>query len=96
MYSLGRIGCNCNAISGIARPSFKCGKYCGSQCYIILTAKFKIVTFSKLEDFMALRMNSLIEFLRFHGLNTSGRRIELTARASSAVEFSLPIIKSTE
>ena len=92
MYSLGRIGCNCNAISGIVTLYFKCGKYCGK----ILTAKFKIVTFSKLEDFMALGMNSLIEFLRFHGLNTSGRRIELTACASSAVEFSLPIIKLTE
>lgn len=51
---------------------------------------------SKLEDFMALGMYTLVDFLAVRGLNTSEKKVELVARAFSAVELNLPIVQSSE
>jgi hypothetical protein len=45
---------------------------------------------------MSLGMNTLADFLAVRGLNTSGRKVELVARAFSAVELKLPILASSE
>ena len=51
---------------------------------------------SRYEDFLHLGMNNLVDFLAVRGLNTSGRKIELIARAFSAFELHLPILESSE
>ena len=43
-----------------------------------------------------LGMNSLVDFLAAHGLKTTGRKIELVARAFAAVDMNLPILASSE
>ena len=45
---------------------------------------------------MALGVNTLVDFLAVRGLKTSGKKVELVARAFSAVELNLPIVQSSE
>ena len=51
---------------------------------------------STYEDFLQLGMNCLQDYLSARGLNTTGRKIELVARAFAAFEMKLPIIASSE
>ena len=51
---------------------------------------------SKYEDFLHMGMNNLTDFLAVRGLSSTGRKIELVARAYAAVEMKLPIIDSSE
>lgn len=51
------------------------------------------MSLSKLDDFMALGMHTLADFLSVRGLKITGTKNELVARAFSAVELNLPIIK---
>ena len=46
---------------------------------------------STYEDFLQLGMNCLQDYLSARGLNTTGRKIELVARAFAAFEMKLPI-----
>ncbi|CAB3999214.1 Hypothetical predicted protein [Paramuricea clavata] len=50
----------------------------------------------KLEDFMALGLNNLVDFLAVGALKTLGRKVELVVWAFSAVELSLPIIQEEQ
>ena len=45
---------------------------------------------STYEDFLQLGMNCLQDYLSARGLNTTGRKIELVARAFAAFEMKLP------
>ena len=47
---------------------------------------------STYEDFLQLGMNSLQDYLSARDLSTTGRKIELVARAFAAFEMKLPII----
>ena len=48
------------------------------------------------EDFLELSVKQLTDFLSVHGLSTSGRKVELVARAFAAMELNMGIIDSTE
>ena len=50
----------------------------------------------KYQDFLKLNTKQLSDFLAVRGLNTSGRKVELVARAFAAVELKLDIIESSE
>ena len=56
----------------------------------------RVMSLSKLEDFMGLGAHTLTNFLTVRGLKTTGKKAELVARAFSLVELNLPIIQSTE
>ena len=45
---------------------------------------------------MSLGVNTLVDFLAVRGLQTSGEKIELVARAFSAVKLNPPIVQSLE
>ena len=49
-----------------------------------------------LQDFWDLGRNVLVDYLAVRGLRTSGTRAELVARAFSAAELQLPIIRFSE
>ena len=51
---------------------------------------------STYEDFLQLGMNSLQDYLSARDLSTTGRKIELVARAFAAFEMKLPIIAWSE
>ena len=51
---------------------------------------------STYEDILQLGRNCLQDYLSARGLNTTGRKIELVARAFAAFEMKLPIIASSE
>ena len=48
------------------------------------------------EGFLELSVKQLTDYLSFLGLNTSGRKVELIARALAAMELKLDIILSSE
>ena len=48
------------------------------------------------EDFLELSVKQLTDYLSVLGLNTSGRKVELIARALAAIELKLDIIQSSE
>ena len=48
------------------------------------------------DDFLGMGRSQLVDFLHVRGLVTSGRKVELVARAFTAVEMQLPIKLSTE
>ena len=48
------------------------------------------------EDFLELSIKQLIDHLSLLGFNTSGRKVELIARASAAMELKLDIIQSSK
>ena len=48
------------------------------------------------EDFLELSVKQLTGCLSVRGLNTSGRKVELIARAFAAMELKLDIIQSSE
>ena len=48
------------------------------------------------EDFMELSAKQLSDYLSVRGLSTSGKKVELIARAFAAMELRLDIIESTE
>ena len=48
------------------------------------------------EDFLELSFKQLTDYLSVRGLNTSGRKVELIARAFAAMELKLDIIQSSE
>eukprot|EP00795_Rhopilema_esculentum_P015949 gene15949-7279_t len=50
---------------------------------------------SKYKDFLELGRNSLVDILAVHGLNKSGKKVELVARAFAAVDMNLPILASS-
>ena len=50
----------------------------------------------KYEDFLDLLINDLTNYLSVCGLNTSGRKVELVARAFAAFEVTVNIIASSE
>ena len=50
----------------------------------------------KYEDFLDLLIKDPTNYLSVHGLNTSGRKVELVARAFSAFELKMNIIASSE
>ena len=43
------------------------------------------------EDFLDLSMGNLKDYLSLRGLSTTGRKVELVARAFSAFEMKLPV-----
>ena len=50
----------------------------------------------KYEDFFDLSIKDLTNYLAVRGLNTSGRKVELVARALAAFELKMIIIASSE
>ena len=50
---------------------------------------------TKYEDFLDLSVKQLNDFLAVCGISTSGRKVELVAKAFAAVELGLSIIDST-
>ena len=48
------------------------------------------------ENFLELSVKQLTDYLSVLGLNTSGRKVELIARALAAMELKLDIIQSSE
>ena len=50
----------------------------------------------KYEDFFDLSIKDLTNYLAVRGLNTSGRKVELVARAFAAFELKMIIIASSE
>ena len=50
----------------------------------------------KYEDFLDLSIKDLTNYLSVRGLNTSGRKVELVARAFAAFELKMNIIASSE
>ena len=50
----------------------------------------------KYEDFLDLWIKDLTNYLSVRGLNTSGRKVELVARAFAAFELKMNIIASSE
>ena len=48
------------------------------------------------EEFLDLSVKQLADYLTVRGLATTGRKIELVARAFTAMELKLPILESTE
>ena len=50
----------------------------------------------KYEDFLDLSIKDLKNYLSVHGLNTSGRKVELVAMAVAAFELKMNIIASSE
>ena len=48
------------------------------------------------EDFLELCAKQMTDYLSVLGLNTSGRKVELIARALAAMELKLDIIQSSE
>ena len=48
------------------------------------------------EDILELSVKQLTDYLSVRGLNTSGRKVELIARAFAAMELKLDIIQSSE
>jgi len=51
---------------------------------------------TRYEDFLEFTFKQLMYFLAVRGLATSGRKIELVARAFTAMELKMEIIESTE
>ena len=51
---------------------------------------------SSWEDFLAMGKSNLEDFLAVRGISKSGRKIELVAKAFSAVQMNLPIVFSSE
>ena len=47
------------------------------------------------EDFLELSVKQLTDYLSVRDLNTSGRKVELIARAFAAMELKLDIIQSS-
>ena len=54
------------------------------------------MTLTTYEDFLELSFKQLTDYLSVRGLNTSGRKVELIARAFAAMELKLDIIQSSE
>ena len=50
----------------------------------------------KYEDFLELSVKQLVDYLSVRGLNTSGEKVELIARAFAAFELKMDIIASSE
>ena len=50
----------------------------------------------KYEDFLDLQIKDLTNYLSVRGLNTSGRKVEIVARAFAAFELKMNIIGSSE
>ena len=50
----------------------------------------------KYEDFLELNIKQLQDYLSVRGLNASGRKVELVARAFAAFELKLEIKASSE
>ena len=48
------------------------------------------------EDFLEPSVKQLTDYLSVRGLNTSGRKVDLIARAFAAMELKLDIIQSSE
>ncbi len=48
------------------------------------------------EDFLAMGRNNLEDFLTVRGINKTGKKIELVAKAFAAVEMGIPILMSSE
>ena len=48
---------------------------------------------TRYEDFLELSVKQLTDYLSVRGLSTSGRKLELLARAFAAMELKLDIIK---
>lgn len=66
-----------------------CFKHCPNciQCFIQM---------EMYEDFLDLSMGNLKDYLSLRGLSTTGRKVELVARAFSAFEMKLPVQVSQE
>ena len=61
--------------------------------YILLGLLFTVEGY---DDFSTLTVGTLKDFLSLRGLSTTGRKIELVARAFSAFELKLPVKLSAE
>ena len=48
------------------------------------------------EDFLDLTVKQLTDYLSVLGLNSSGRKVELVARAFAAMEMKIEIVQSTQ
>ena len=48
------------------------------------------------KDFLNLGVKELTNYLAFRGLKTSGKKVELVARAFAAFEIKLKIVASSE
>ena len=65
----------------------------GIANFIFIRKKSRSV---RMKIFCNLGMSCLQDYLSMKGLNTTGRKIELVARAFAAFEIKLPIIASSE
>ena len=54
------------------------------------------MSLNKYEDFLELSVKQLTDFLAVRGISSSGRKVELVAKAFAAVELGFNIIESTE
>ena len=54
------------------------------------------MSLGKYEGFLDLSIKDLTNYLSVPGLNTSGRKVELVARAFTAFELKINIIASSE
>ena len=58
----------------------------------LLESNMRLTTY---EDFLELFVKQLTDYLSVRDLNTSGRKVELIARAFAAMELKLDIIQSS-
>ena len=58
----------------------------------LLESNMRLTTY---EDFLELSVKQLTDYLSVRDLNTSGRKVELIARAFAAMELKLDIIQSS-
>ena len=56
----------------------------------------KYMPLKNYEDFLNLSVKQLVSFLTVRGLSTTGRKVELVARAFTATELNIEVIKTTE
>ena len=50
----------------------------------------------KYKDFLELSVKHLVDYFSVRGLNSSGKKVELVARAFAAFELKMDIIASSE
>ena len=97
LYNLGK---SIQIFSGMNTPFRSSRHHLASGANKYRNRKFhfhlKKMVLSTYEDFLQLGMNCLQDYLSARGLNTTGEKIELVARASAAFEMNFPIIASSE
>ena len=54
------------------------------------------MSLQKYEKFLELSVKQLVNYLFVHGLNTSGKKVELVSQACAVFELKMDIITSSE